>query len=241
MASGLIILDKEIPAEHLYFEIENSLKEYDADFPVEPYLLYSRKQFIELQRQADKDILVNLNKQMSDDLVGFTNKFGMSFVDYVQQTLPARVIQSDDEVFDRTISGFASGNDKIIVSDSGDIYTRNNPNAKFRSWERGGIFKHAILNTDGSSDENGELRIKGFDTMRRHQLKMMLPFNILIDKEGTWVSRWEYEETIYNLQTDEEREAEDPLTTFDDYTHTVVVNTNPEDWLLVLDIKHIPH
>lgn len=227
-SSVIAIIDRGVPEDQLYFELERVMAPFDENLEVPRYMVYTREEFIAQERQ---DIQYRLD-MMLEEYNKDPELFVHTYTDLYIPQLKAKLVASDDEVWNHGAGDYA---DEELDSD-GNIYSTVNLVGKWDYWLRGGRYQHCILNSDGLYDKNGNLATKGCDTLRKKDLTAMVTPYAVVDKEGNWHDSvsingldW-LDQPAPNTEEYQELRGIVEMEFFN-----LINNAHPEDWLCVLD------
>jgi len=225
----LVIMDKEIPEDQLYFELQEVLAPYDENLEVPMYRKFTRAELIASERKYEQLLLDTMRKEYADDPEKFIHAYQPGYLARLEQ----RTHSSDEAVWQRGSEVYEENE----LDAEGNVYSTENPQGKFDYFLRGGRYQHSILNSDGLYDKTGNLAIKGCDTLRKKDLTALSSPGAVVDKGGVWHDA----STISGLDLlDQPVRGTDEYVDFQGFIEAaisgVIQEADPEDWLLVVEI-----
>jgi hypothetical protein len=231
--SVLVLLDKDIPADQVLFELEEMLRPYDENRTVEPYIYLTRQEAIASYRKESAALYLKCIAEIAKDRDAYIKSHYPGHIDFIERDLPF-ILKLDDVAIWEYVKDEYSPFD---LDEHGNVMSIENPMSKWDSWQRGGRFKHSVLNTDGVY-EGDELRTRGVESCRVKNLTTLAPsIGAIVTKTGEWIDYYTMTGKDYMEAIDiEDEEHQEEMSTFDQKIYEILLAADPDDLLTVVDV-----
>jgi len=168
---------------------EKQLAPFDENLEMSRYVAYTKQQLIEKGRKENEEYKASIYAKFLADPEKYRGECAgnPAHINYVENEFPKKLASSDEEVYQEQIKYYEPDE----IGSDGEVYSTQNPNAKWDWYQLGGRWSGMIKLKEGATGIIGKPGVfkndVGIDQAKKADIANFDELNTLaIIKDGNW-------------------------------------------------------